>query len=73
MESIDSFAKFATKVFFYASIAFFVFAVALLMNFIVVSITYRKKEIGILRSIGARSMDVVKIFIWDAPSISAAS
>lgn len=70
VESIDSFAKFATKVFFYASIAFFVFAVALLMNFIVVSITYRKKEIGILRSIGARSMDVVKIFIWETVTLA---
>lgn len=64
--SIKGFAQFATKVFFYASIAFFCFAAALMMNFIMVSISYRKKEIGILRSIGARSMDVVKIFVWEA-------
>ena len=37
-----------------------------MMNFIVVSITYRRKDIGILRSIGARSVDVIKIFIWEA-------
>lgn len=73
VENINNFAQFATKVFFYASIAFFVFAVALLMNFIVVSITYRKKEIGILRSIGARSLDVVKIFIWETVTLALIS
>lgn len=66
VQSIKSFAEFATKVFFIASIAFFIFAAVLMMNFIVVSITYRRKDIGILRSIGARSVDVIKIFIWEA-------
>lgn len=63
--SVEGFADFATKAFFIASIAFFCFAGALMMNFIVVSIAYRKKEIGILRSIGARSLDVIKIFVWE--------
>lgn len=66
VQSVKDFAEFATKVFFVASIAFFIFAVVLMMNFIVVSISYRRKDIGILRSIGARSIDVVKIFIWEA-------
>ena len=66
VKNIKAFAEFATQVFFWASIAFFCFAAILMMNFIVVSISYRKKEIGILRSIGARSMDVVKIFVWEA-------
>ncbi len=66
VNSVQGFAQFATKVFLVASIAFFAFAGALMMNFIVVSIAYRKKEIGILRSIGARSKDVMKIFVWEA-------
>ena len=73
MESINNFARFATKVFFYASIAFFLFAMVLMTNFIVASITYRKKEIGILRSIGARSLDVVKIFIWETVTLACLS
>lgn len=73
VQQIKNFAEFATKVFFYASIAFFCFAAILMMNFIVVSISYRKKEIGILRSIGARSMDVVKIFVWEAIILAAIS
>lgn len=66
VRNVRDFAKFATQVFFWASIAFFGFAAMLMMNFIMVSIGYRKKEIGILRSIGARSLDVVKIFVWEA-------
>lgn len=73
VESIKEFAEFATKVFFCASIAFFIFAAVLMMNFIVVSITYRRKDIGILRSIGARSIDVIKIFIWEALVLAAIS
>lgn len=73
VESINNFARFATKVFFYASIAFFLFAMVLMTNFIVASITYRKKEIGILRSIGARSLDVVKIFIWETMTLACLS
>lgn len=67
---IADFASFATKVFLYASIAFFVFATMLMMNFIIVSISYRKKEIGILRAIGARSVDVLKIFIWEGITLA---
>lgn len=65
VKTIKNMTNFVTKVFFYASIAFFFFAAVLMMNFIVSSIHYRKKEIGILRSIGARSIDVVKIFVWE--------
>lgn len=70
---IKSIAKFMTKVFFYVSIAFFIFAVLLMMNFIVVSISYRKKDIGILRAIGARSTDVLKIFIWEGALLAVIS
>lgn len=73
VKNIQSFAQFATKVFFYASIAFFIFAAVLMMNFIVVSISYRKKDIGILRAIGARSTDVLKIFVWEGVALAVIS
>lgn len=49
----------------YASIIFLIFSVLLLINFIYSSINYRKRDIGILRAIGARKMDVIIIFIWE--------
>lgn len=58
---------------FYASLVFFVFAILLIMNFIFTSITYRKKEIGILRAIGARNIDVLKIFLWEGFLIATIS
>ncbi|MCH5162069.1 MAG: ABC transporter ATP-binding protein/permease [Clostridiales bacterium] len=42
------------------------FAFLLMFNFISASITAKKKEIGILRAIGARTVDVFKIFISEA-------
>ena len=39
-----------------------VFSALMLMNFISISITYKKREIGILRALGARSFDVFGIF-----------
>lgn len=66
-------AEVVSQVFFYVSIAFFAFAAALMMNFIMVSISYRKKDIGILRAIGARSTDVLKIFIWEGIVLASIS
>lgn len=68
--NVEDFANFATKVFLIASVAFFFFAAMLMMNFIVVSISYRKKDIGILRAIGARSTDVLKIFVWEGITLA---
>ena len=50
---------------FYASIVFLVFTVFLIINFMFNSISYRKKEIGVLRALGSRSKDVMKIFLWE--------
>lgn len=52
----------AKKVLLYIGIFFAVFAAIMLMNFIATSISYKKREIGILRAVGARGMDVFKIF-----------
>lgn len=50
-------------VFFTVGIIFSIFASLLLCNFIANSINYKKREIGILRAIGARSVDVFSIFL----------
>ncbi len=59
------------KVFLYVGIGFAVFAGLLLMNFIAVSISYKKKEIGILRALGAKGSDVYGIFLNESFIISA--
>ena len=48
------------------SLVFVLFAVLLFSNFIGVSISYSKKEIGILRALGARSKDTLKIFTYES-------
>ena len=55
-----------SKLFLYAGIALAVFAILLFFNFISVSISYKTKEIGILRAVGARSNDVFKIFFSES-------
>ena len=50
---------------FYVSLVLFIFTVFLIGNFIMTSIHYRKKEIGVLRALGARSIDIIKIFLWE--------
>lgn len=57
----------------YASIIFLIFTVFLIINFMFNSISYRKKEIGVLRALGSRSKDVMKIFLWEAVVLSIIS
>ena len=57
----------------YASVVFLIFNIFLIMNFMFTSISYRKKEIGVLRALGARSIDVIKIFLWEAVVLSLIS
>ncbi|MCH5161543.1 MAG: ABC transporter ATP-binding protein/permease [Clostridiales bacterium] len=49
-----------------AGLALALFAFLLMFNFISASITAKKKDIGILRAIGARTTDVFKIFVSEA-------
>lgn len=58
---------------FYAGIVFIVFTVFLIINFMYTSIHYRKREIGVLRALGARSLDVMKIFLWEGVCLSVLS
>jgi len=60
-----------SQVFFWISVVFAVFSTLLMANFISMSISYKKKEIGILRAIGARSSDVFGIFFNESLIIAA--
>ena len=66
VNNVNDFIESASKIFLYIGIGFAVFASLLLLNFISISISYKKREIGILRAIGARGMDVFKIFFSEA-------
>jgi len=66
LDQVNGMIETMSKIFLYIGIGFAVFAALMLMNFIAVSITQKKKEIGILRAIGARSSDVFKIFFSES-------
>lgn len=62
--------KIVAKVFIYIGIGFAVFASLLLMSFISTSISYKRREIGILRALGARGKDVFSIFFNESAIIA---
>ncbi len=66
ISSFDSMIHMMSEIFLYVGIGLAVFSGLLLMNFISASITYKKREIGILRAVGAKSSDVFKIFFSEA-------
>jgi len=55
-----------STVFLCVGIVLAIFSALLLFNFISMSITNKKKEIGILRAVGARGVDVFKIFFSES-------
>ncbi|MDE5566573.1 MAG: ABC transporter ATP-binding protein/permease, partial [Anaeroplasmataceae bacterium] len=61
-----SLAETLGTVFLISGLVLALFAFLLMFNFISVSITAKKKEIGILRAIGARALDVYKIFMSES-------
>ncbi len=63
---VDAIVEILSNVFLYVGIVLAVFAALLFSNFISVSISYKKREIGILRAVGARSLDVFKIFFSES-------
>ena len=60
-----------TSVFVWVALGFAVFAALMLMNFISTSISYKKREIGVLRALGARGSDVFGIFFNESLIIAA--
>lgn len=71
ISSLNSTVALLSAIFLYAGIGVAVFAASLLFNFISVSIADKKREIGILRAVGAKSSDVFKIFLSESMLIVA--
>jgi ABC-type antimicrobial peptide transport system permease subunit len=59
-----------SKIFVYAGLIFAFFSSVLLFSFISGNIIHRKREIGVLRAIGASGRDVFKIFLYEGLIIS---
>ena len=70
LEILNSIVDMLGNVFLALGIVMAVLAMLLLANFISVSIIYKKREIGILRALGARSADVFKIFYSESAIIA---
>lgn len=66
LETTDNFISSTSTIFLWIGIVLTFFATLLLFNFISVSISNKNKEIGILRALGARGIDVFKIFIIES-------
>ena len=58
------------KIFFWIGLSFGVFSALMLLNFISNSISSKARDIGILRALGARGVDVFKIFFTESSIIS---
>lgn len=61
-ETFSNAVESIADVFVYVGLGFAVFAALMMMSFITMTINHKKREIGILRAIGARKLDVFKIF-----------
>ena len=70
LDNVNYYIEMLGEIFLWIGVVMAVFAMLLLFNFISVSITYKKKEIGILRAVGARSADVFKIFYSESVIIT---
>lgn len=71
LQMVDELVKQLSNIFLYVGLVLAVFAALLFSNFISVSISQKKREIGILRAVGARSADVFKIFFSESFFIAA--
>lgn len=66
LDSVNEFLEEFAKIFVYIGLGFALFAALMLSNFIAMSISHKKQEIGILRAIGSRSNDVFRIFFSES-------
>lgn len=66
LQSLNEGFAILSKVFLWIGVAFVVFASLLFSNFIAISISYKKVQIGILRAIGSRGNDVFRIFFAES-------
>ncbi len=70
LQMVDEMVEAYSKIFLYVGLVLALFAALLFSNFISVSISQKKREIGILRAVGARSADVFKIFFSESAFIA---
>ena len=70
LSSVNGIFESLSKIFLYVGLGLLVFASLMFMNYIGTSISYKKREIGILRAVGATSGDVFGIFLNEAMIIS---
>lgn len=68
--TVNSIVDVMKNIFFVTAIAFAIFASVMFCNFITTSIANKKREIGILRAVGARGLDVFKIFFNESLMIA---
>ncbi len=66
LKTIDQTVKSLSQVFLIVGLIMAVFAMLLFSNFVATSISQKRREIGILRAVGARSSDVFKIFFSES-------
>lgn len=66
LDTIDILVTSLSQVFLYVGLVFALFAILLFSNFISTSISQKRHEIGILRAVGARGVDVFKIFFSES-------
>lgn len=66
LERIDAIYTFLAKYINIITLVFILFTILLFSNFIYISITYSKKQIGILRALGTSKNDVIKIFLYES-------
>lgn len=71
LSMVDNLMDQLLKIFYITAAVLAFFVVLLLYNFISSSIVNKKKEIGILRAIGARGVDIGSIFIFESLMIAA--
>ena len=70
LETVNDLLEELAKVFLWVGVGLAVFAGLLMMNYIATTISYKKREIGILRAVGARSFDVFTIFLNESVIIA---
>lgn len=70
VENLDSTILIMKNIFLYVGLGFALFAALLLGTFIGNSVAAKKREIGILRAVGARSADVYGIFLNESIMIA---
>ncbi|MDR2266755.1 MAG: FtsX-like permease family protein [Christensenellaceae bacterium] len=69
IETMDLLFSMLSNILSGVSFVLFFFVMMLMLNFISVSVASKQKEIGILRSMGARGIDAAKIFIFEGAAV----